>query len=106
MKQPANDNGPVVGPVYTLEEVAERLRISRRKLQDFLRGKPHLYAISGRRKLFSAHDVTSIWETMRCHSALKCAPTPRTGSSVGKSEVSLFASLRAHTTRKLPRRFA
>ena len=47
--------------LYTLEEVAERFRVSRRTLQDFLRDHPY-YRTLGRRKLFTEADITRLYE--------------------------------------------
>lgn len=44
---------------YTLDEVAERFRVSRRTMQDFIRAHP-FYRQIGRRKLFTEDDIHSL----------------------------------------------
>ncbi|HEU4683677.1 MAG TPA: hypothetical protein VFS39_04175 [Nitrospira sp.] len=55
---------------HTLEEAAERLRISRRTFQDILKRHPFFFK-AGRRKLLTDDDITSISEALRreqeCH---------------------------------------
>jgi len=54
--------------LYTLEEVAERFRVSRRTLQDFLRAYPY-YRKLGRRKLFTEADIVRLYEALPCPSS-------------------------------------
>lgn len=54
--------------VYTMEEAAARLRISRRALQELVKRFP-FYALNGNRKLFSEEDLGALWESMRPHSS-------------------------------------
>jgi hypothetical protein len=53
-----------LGRIYCVAEVAARLGIGRRKLQDLLADHPH-YALNGNRKLFSEDDILSLWDAMR-----------------------------------------
>lgn len=53
--------------LYTLDEVAKRFRISRRKMQDVLRDFP-FYTTLGRKKLFSEEDVQRLYGALRCRS--------------------------------------
>jgi hypothetical protein len=53
-----------IGNVYTLNEAAAKLRMSRRALQDTIKRLPH-YAKNGKVYLFSDDDVKKIWEGMR-----------------------------------------
>ena len=59
---------------YTMEEVAERLHISRRALQDLLaklgRDNPgvQFYRLAGRRKLFTPSDFKRLLEALPCRS--------------------------------------
>lgn len=53
-----------LGKVYSLNEAAEKLHMSRRALQDTIRRLPY-YAKNGRVYLFSEDDITKIWEGMR-----------------------------------------
>ena len=54
--------------LYTMEEAAARLRISRRKLQDVLHEIPVGRTI-GRRRLFSDADITRLWDNLPCLSS-------------------------------------
>jgi excisionase family DNA binding protein len=54
--------------LFTLEEVAERFRVSRRTLQEFLKDHPY-YRILGRRKLFTEADIERLYEAMPCPSS-------------------------------------
>jgi len=60
-----------LGTIFTMEEAAEELHISRRALQDLIKLHPH-YALNGHRKLFSESDIRALWEAMRAHAV----PTP------------------------------
>lgn len=50
--------------IYTITEAAERLRVSKRKLQDLLVDFP-FYALNGNRKRFSDDDLAKLWDAMR-----------------------------------------
>lgn len=56
-----------LGTIFSMEEAAEELHISRRALQDLIKLHPH-YALNGHRKLFSEADIRALWEAMRTHS--------------------------------------
>src|SRR5215475_14649668 len=75
--------------LFTLEEVAERFRVSRRTLQDYIRRHPY-YRTLGRRKLFTEADITRLYEAMPCPSnSTENAEAP-TGTSAAPSEASLW----------------
>src|SRR5260370_36841998 len=101
---PANDNGPI-GSIYKFEEAAEKLRVSKRRLQEIVKLHPH-YAKNGRVYLFSQNDIQLIWEGMRCHCDSSNAKVPTTGISVAPSANSLYSKARALTIRKPPRQSA
>jgi hypothetical protein len=96
-----NDNEPL-GPIYKFEEAAEKLRVSKRRMQEIVKLHPH-YAKNGRVYLFSENDIRLIWEGIHCHSSSSNAKAPITGTSVAPSASSLYSKARALTTRK-PRR--
>lgn len=48
---------------YTLEEVAGRFRVSRRRFQDLIRQFPY-YRLLGRRKLFTEDDINRLYEAL------------------------------------------
>ena len=45
--------------LYTMEEAAEHLRVSRRTLQELIKRHP-FYRSAGRRKLFTETDLTTL----------------------------------------------
>jgi hypothetical protein len=53
-----------LGNVYTLNEAAAKLRVSRRAMQDIIVRLP-FYSKNGRVYLFSDDDIMKIWEGMR-----------------------------------------
>lgn len=53
-----------IGNIYTLNEAAAKLRMSRRALQDTIIRLP-FYSKNGRVYLFSEDDLKKIWEGMR-----------------------------------------
>ena len=72
-------------PVYTMDEVAERLHKSRRWLQDFIQRYP-FYRLAGRTKLFTEGDIARLIEGQ----APEAHPAPakakrRTGTSAGST---------------------
>src|ERR1700704_4565001 len=97
----ANDNNPL-GRVFSFDEAAAHLRVSKRAFQDIIKRHP-FYAKNGRVYLFSESDVLKIWEAMRCPSNSNAARDPNIGISVAPSEASLSSKLRALTTRRRPR---
>jgi hypothetical protein len=101
---PANDNRPL-GRIYTFDETAEELRVSKRALQGIIKRHPH-YAKNGRVYLFSENDIQLIWEGMRCHCDSLNEQGPTTGMSVAPSANSLYSRARALTTRKPQRQSA
>src|SRR5262249_57779243 len=74
---------------FTLDEVAERFRVSRRTLQDFLRDHPY-YRNLGRRKLFTEADITRLYEALPCPSSSTESEEAPTGTSAAPSEASLW----------------
>lgn len=56
--------------VFTMPEAADRLRISRRSLQELIKDYPH-YMQNGVKKLFSADDILALMQAMR-QEADKC----------------------------------
>lgn len=74
----------VLGSIFTMEEAAIELHISRRALQDLVKAHPH-YALNGHRKLFSEADIRALWEAMRTHAAPtvpnRAPPKPQKQSS-------------------------
>ena len=55
------------GSLFTMDEVADQLRVSRRWLQDFLKLHPH-YKLAGRKKLFTAAHVQTLVDCLPCPS--------------------------------------
>ncbi|MGY3342044.1 hypothetical protein ACVI1I_004165 [Bradyrhizobium sp. USDA 4459] len=53
-----------LGEVFTFDEVCKKLKISRQKLSDLIRGTD-FYTRMGRLYRFSDLDVLAIWESMR-----------------------------------------
>ena len=58
-----SDDGRL-GDVFTFDEVCKKLRISRQKLSDLIRGTD-FYTRMGRLYRFSDADILAIWESMR-----------------------------------------
>ena len=62
----ANDNVLGVPPgIYTMEEAAAFMKVSRRKMQDLVKTYP-FYALNGNRKLFSQAQIEQLYEAMTC----------------------------------------
>jgi hypothetical protein len=63
----SDDDKPAKRPsaveLYTMEETAEQLRVSRRWLQDFIKEHP-FYRMAGRKKLFTANDIRDLHQAM------------------------------------------
>lgn len=64
--------------ILTMDEAAERLRISRRALQEILKDHP-FYFQNGRRKLFTEGDIASIIEALRVNPSRLNTPIQSTG---------------------------
>jgi hypothetical protein len=58
----------VVTALFTLDETAARLRVSRRWLQEFLRGRPY-GRMAGRKRLFTEADIAILIEGLPCPSS-------------------------------------
>src|SRR5580704_1528397 len=74
---------------YTLDEVAARLRVSRRTLQDHLRVHPYGRRL-GRRRLFSESEIQQLYEALPCPSNSTENAAAPTGTSAAPSEASLW----------------
>src|SRR3546814_11229141 len=81
------------GPLLTLDEVLQRLRLSRRWMQDFLKHHEDCYLKAGNRYRFTEQHVQSLMERMACSSPSKSA-AKHTGSA-GLSEASVATRLQA-----------
>lgn len=55
--------GPL-GSIYTMDEAAAALRMSRRAFQQVIKKHPH-YHLNGHKKLFDVADLEAIWNAMR-----------------------------------------
>src|SRR5450759_2361322 len=77
--------------LFTMEEVAERFRVSRRTLQAHLRQHPY-YRTLGRRKLFTEPEIARLYEALPCPSVSSHPEKarPRTGASVARISKSLL----------------
>lgn len=62
----ANDNGPL-GRIYTLEEAADYLRMTKNALARLARRSGNC-SLAGRNLLFSESDLMANWDEMRCRS--------------------------------------
>ncbi len=84
---PAADQsaGPI-GRIYSMDEAAAELHISRRALQDLIKTHPH-YALNGHKKLFSETDIRALWEAMRCpsNSSRPSRAKRQTGTSAART---------------------
>ena len=94
-----------LGRIYTMDEVAQAMRMSRRALQDLLKKYPY-YSRNGHKKLFRQADIEALWEAMRCPSNLPEEKVRTTGTSAGPSEASLYLRARELTSRKPQRKSA
>ena len=93
----AADASPL-GRIYTMDEVAQAMRMSRRSLQELLKKHPY-YHRNGHKKLFRQADIEALWEAIRCPSNSSGAPAPTTGTYAAPSEASLYLRARALTDR-------
>lgn len=84
-------------PYLTMDEAAAMLRISRRTLQELIKGAS-CYTVGRRRKLFTPAQI----EALACRSSSSAATAPPPGTSAGPSEALLLTRARALTT--APRR--
>lgn len=87
-----------LGPVYTMEEAAKRLRISRRTLQEIVKIHP-FYFSTGQRKLFTEDDLLALVAAMRPQPAARLADR---GSAKDQSSGELWERARQLLSR--PRR--
>ncbi len=78
---------------YTLDEVAQLFRVSRRTLQDFLRLHPY-YRRLGRRKLFTEDDITRLYEALPCPSSSTASAEAQTGTLEVRSPAKLLMRAR------------
>src|SRR5262245_43130408 len=78
-----------------MDEVAAKLRISRRFLQTMIRSHPY-YRLAGRKKLFTDEDVSRLIEAMPCPgNSSRPVPARRsTGTSGANISESLWTTAR------------
>jgi hypothetical protein len=55
---------PKLERAFSMNEAAQILRVSRRKLQDLIKDHPYYY-LNGNRKLFTESDILGLREVMR-----------------------------------------
>lgn len=79
--------GDMTGVPLKMDEAAARLGVSRRWLQDFLKGRDIPYLAVGNRKMFDEHALTAIAEHMRTPN------NPRAAKKAIKSRESLQDAL-------------
>ena len=89
--------------LYTLEEVADRFRVSRRTMQELVKKHP-FYRVLGRRKLFSEADISALYGALPCPSNLHEGTDHRSGTSVAPSEASLWTKAQALFKERQPKR--
>ncbi len=75
--------------LYTMEEAAEHLRVSRRVLQDVIKAHP-FYRVIGHKKLFTGQDLNEIIGRLPCPYASNGEKEAQTSGSAGPSEASLY----------------
>jgi excisionase family DNA binding protein len=88
---------------YTLDEVAERFRVSRRTMQGFVKEHPY-YRVIGRRKLFTEEDILALAEKLECPSSSSDATALHSGTSAAPSEASLWTRAQRLLTKQPPKR--
>jgi hypothetical protein len=71
--------------IFTMDEAADYLRISRRLLQDIIKTKPY-YRTAGRRKLFTEGDLTMLVESMPCPESSSSRPV------MGRRQITTYAA--------------
>src|SRR5256885_193927 len=88
--------------IYTINDVAERLHVSRRWFQDFLRGKPYGRML-GRKRVFTEADIAALIEELACPSgsSLPARAKVLTGTSAGPYMDDLSMRLQKRETRKV-----
>src|SRR5215831_20536395 len=65
--------------LYTMDEAAVEMRVSRRWLQDFIQQYPY-YRLAGRKKLFTPEHIARLIEAMPCPgNSSRRAPVRRAG---------------------------
>jgi excisionase family DNA binding protein len=96
-------NDPNLQRLLTVEEVADRFRVSRRTLQAHIRRHP-FYRLIGRRKLFTEDDVRKIYESLSCPSNSHADTAAPIGTCVAPSEASLWTKAQALLTEKSQKR--
>jgi hypothetical protein len=85
----------------TLPEVAEKIHVSKRWLQEFLRGEP-IGRKAGRQRLFTEADVIEIYRRLPpCHTSSNrpVKAKRRIGGSVGATSVCALTVLRERLTK-------
>ena len=76
--------------LYTLDEVATIFRVSPRTMKAYVRQHP-FYRVLGGRKLFTRADIRALYEALQCPSSSSDGQDGRTGTSMERSEASLYA---------------
>jgi excisionase family DNA binding protein len=91
---------PEAPRIYTLDEAAARMRMSRRYLQELVKKHP-FYALKGRQKLFTDADLLQLLDAMRPHKA-PAAEVPPAAAGIGEtpSERALKLVMRQQAERR------
>jgi hypothetical protein len=91
--------------LHTMDEVAGKLRKSRRWLQEFLHDHPY-YRLAGRTKLFTEEDINRLIEALPCpgSSSRHAKAGRRIGTSGGSTSGSLWTTARELLTGERPPR--
>ena len=75
--------------LYTMDEAAAHLRVSRRVLQDVIKAHP-FYRVIGRKKLFTALDLNEIIRRLPCPYVSNGEKEAQISGSAVPSEASLY----------------
>jgi Helix-turn-helix domain len=91
--------------LLTVEDVAERLHVSRRWVLDYVRGRP-IGRMAGRKRLFTEIDLTSIIAGLPCpsSSSRRAKARARIGRCEARTSGSELTKLRERLTGNSPRR--
>lgn len=100
---PANDNGPL-GNIYTLDEAAAYLRVTKHAVARLARRTGHC-SIIGRVLRFSDSDLLAMWDEIRCRSANSNEETNGISGAplLSVTEVSLSTRAQELLTRSKPK---
>src|SRR4051794_27435753 len=94
-----------VARLFTVDEVAERFRVSRRTFQAHIRQHPY-YRQMGRRKLFTEADIQRLYEALPCPSNSSVDTEAQTSTCAVASGASLWTRAQALLTESSPNKFA